>query len=122
MPHSRGRGDAIRLTFGEHGAIAGLAREINWAATPTCGSAGMWLACMFTTSNGSVAVAQGDWVPDELDQRWLPNFDVRTIVPGLPLGSLGSDAPVWSVLQETGYCRLTFVMPLKGCVQAALME
>jgi hypothetical protein len=41
LPRSPSEEEAIRLTFGERGVVAGLAREINWAATPL-GAVSQW--------------------------------------------------------------------------------
>ncbi|WP_327005668.1 hypothetical protein OHA72_63765 [Dactylosporangium sp. NBC_01737] len=47
-------------------------------------------------------MAQGDWVPDEADQPWLPDFDVRTLVAGLPHGPVSLDDPRLAVLNDHG--------------------
>ncbi|GAA1567604.1 hypothetical protein GCM10009827_106650 [Dactylosporangium maewongense] len=47
-------------------------------------------------------MAQGDWVPDELDLPWLTQFDVRTLVAGVPAGPVGADDPVWETLHDNG--------------------
>jgi hypothetical protein len=40
-------------------------------------------------------VAQGDWEPDEGDQEWLPDFDVRLVVAELPPGPVTFDDFSW---------------------------
>ncbi|MEV0136845.1 hypothetical protein AB0H83_51530 [Dactylosporangium sp. NPDC050688] len=47
-------------------------------------------------------MAQGDWVPDELDLPWLTQFDVRTLVAGVPAGPVDADDPVWETLHDNG--------------------
>lgn len=40
-------------------------------------------------------VAQGDWEPDESDQEWLPDFDVRAVVAELPPRPVTFDDFTW---------------------------
>ncbi|GAB3849785.1 hypothetical protein ACFPIJ_56010 [Dactylosporangium cerinum] len=47
-------------------------------------------------------MAQGDWAPDERDLPWLTQFDVRTLVAGVPAGSLDADDQVWETLHDNG--------------------
>jgi hypothetical protein len=46
-------------------------------------------------------VAQGDWEPDESDQEWLPDFDVRVVVAALPPRQVTFDDFVWGEAHQS---------------------